>query len=106
MIAVPSAEFKAHDRAMSAELALAEVHPLPFSDVHVDSFIRDFAKCEGDAGMWLEDQGIKRECFASAELLRNLAGAWITNPAGVYAVAGVAFWREMKELAAERHKAD
>lgn len=72
-----------------------------FSDSHVEQFIKDFASSEGDACMWLEDQGIGGQAFG-ADVLRKLARAWQTNPMGVYAVAGVEFWREMKQCAIDR----
>jgi len=72
----------------------------------VEYFIKDFASCEGDAVMWLEDRGAFPVQFRGsnylidAEILRNISRSWVKNPMAVYEVAGVYFWRCMKELAA------
>lgn len=73
----------------------------PFSNEHVERLIRGLAQCQGDAEMWLQDQGVDKTCIATAELLRSMSRAWLVNPLAVYAVAGVDFWREMRKLAYE-----
>jgi hypothetical protein len=73
----------------------------PFAESHVQHFISDFANSTGDAEMWLQDQGIDKTCIATAEMLRVMCQSWLINPNAVYAVAGTAFWRSMKDLAYE-----
>ncbi|SNT33519.1 hypothetical protein SAMN06265795_12628 [Noviherbaspirillum humi] len=82
-----------------------EFEPLPFSDTTVEIFIECFAKSEGDPHMWLEDQGIGGQSFG-AEVLRELARAWVKDPAAVYAVAGTTFWQEMKSCALDQRQAE
>lgn len=77
----------------------------PFHDYHVEWFIRDFAVYENSAGMFLEDQGYRKE-VACAETFRNLCRAWVKNREDVYKVCGEIFWREMKEMAQEAYDAD
>ena len=76
--------------------------PAPFTDAAVEVFIAEFAKvAPGEARDFLTNEGIDDTCVGGAEVLRRLAAAWMLNPESVYAVAGPAFWQEMKFLANE-----
>ncbi|HJV75383.1 MAG TPA: hypothetical protein VJ654_14245 [Noviherbaspirillum sp.] len=102
-VLIPSAEFRhAHEQQARLCDAADEVERIrEFDAEFVHNFIVDFAKCEGDAEMWLQDQGVHKTCIASAELLRMMCQSWQANPMAVYAVAGTKFWEEMKKLAYE-----
>lgn len=102
-VLIPPAEFRrAHEHQASLCDEAEQVERIAeFDAEYVHNFIGDFAKCEGDAGMWLEDQGVHKTCVATAELLRVMCKSWQENPLAVYAVAGTEFWGEMKKLAYE-----
>jgi hypothetical protein len=94
-------EQRKYDRALP-EIAKYIAEKEPFDDEYVQRFIADFAKCDGDAVMWLEDRGVGEnyKCkLIDAELLRTLSRAWIKDEQSVYVVAGTMFFRTMRELA-------
>ena len=100
-------EQRRYDRALPS-LASCIAEQEPFDDECVQRFIADFAKCDGDAVMWLEDRGVGEnyKCkLIDAELLRTLSRAWIKDEQSVYVVAGTMFFRTMRELAREVYDA-
>lgn len=71
---------------------------LPFSDSHVEQWVKDFADTTGDALMDLEDMGCDLQ-VGCADMLRSMCKAWLRDPAAVHAVAGTYFWQLAKDCA-------
>lgn len=84
---------------------LKPIPPAPFADYHVEQFISDFAKLDGDALMDLEDLGCRFE-VGCADLFRALCQTWVSDKNKVYEVAGTHFWQLAKACAYEVYRSE